>query len=109
MEACELVRLTLNKITVPSEPKRAGNPGYGVKVAIRVLVYARLKGLGNDTRISWHLKRHPQHAHTLGLHRNTGQNNHMPLVDTLQFNPKRSHGKNSKHHQRKHPNNTSNR
>jgi hypothetical protein len=26
MEACELVRLILNKITVPTEPKRAGNP-----------------------------------------------------------------------------------
>jgi hypothetical protein len=69
MEACELVRLTLNKITIPKEPKRAGNPGYGTKTAIRVLVYARLKGLQNDTRITWHLKRHPQHAHTLGLSR----------------------------------------
>lgn len=69
MEACELVRLTLNKITIPKEPKRAGNPGYGIKTAIRVLVYSRLKGLENDTRIIWHLKRHPQHAHTLGLSR----------------------------------------
>jgi hypothetical protein len=69
MEACELVRLTLNKITVPTEPKRAGNPGYGIKTAIRILVYARLKGLQNDTRITWHLQRHPQYAQTLGLHR----------------------------------------
>jgi hypothetical protein len=67
MEACELVRLILNKVTVPAEPKRAGNPGYGTKTAIRVLVYARLKGLENDTRIAWHLKRHTQHAQTLGL------------------------------------------
>jgi IS5 family transposase len=67
MEACELVRLILNKVTVPAEPKRAGNPGYGIKTAIRVLVYARLKGLENDTRIIWHLKRQPQDAHTLGL------------------------------------------
>jgi hypothetical protein len=67
MEACELVRLILNKVTVPSEPKRAGNPGYGIKTAIRTLVYARLKGLENDTRIIWHLKRHPKDAENLGL------------------------------------------
>jgi IS5 family transposase len=67
MEACELVRLLLNKVTVPTEPKRAGNPGYGIKTAIRTLVYARLKGLENDTRIIWHLKRHPKDAKTLGL------------------------------------------
>jgi IS5 family transposase len=68
MEACELVRLLLNKITVPEEPKRAGNPGYGIKTATRILIYARLKGLQNDTRIIWHLKRHPNYAKTLGLH-----------------------------------------
>jgi hypothetical protein len=68
MEACELVRLILNKVTVPEEPKRAGNPGYPIKVAIRILVYSRLKGLENDTRIIWHLKRHPQYAQKLGLH-----------------------------------------
>jgi hypothetical protein len=68
MEACELVRLILNKVIVPTEPKRAGNPGYGIKTAIRILVYSRLKGLANDTRIYWHLKRHPQDAQKLGLH-----------------------------------------
>lgn len=67
MEACELVRLIVNKIIVPAEPKRAGNPGYGRLRAIRVLVYARLKGLQNDTRIHWHLKRHQFEAKKLGL------------------------------------------
>ncbi|MCL4429414.1 MAG: transposase [Chloroflexi bacterium] len=67
MEACELIRLILNKVTVPAKPKKAGNPGYGIKTAIRVLVYSRLKGLENDTRIVWHLKRHQQFAQTLGL------------------------------------------
>jgi hypothetical protein len=75
MEACELVRLTLNKITIPNQPKRAGNPGYSIKTAIRILVYARLKGLENDTRLIWHLKRHLQYAHTLGL-------NHIPHRST---------------------------
>jgi hypothetical protein len=68
-EACELVRRIVNKIVVPTEPKRAGNPGYGYLRAIRILVYARLKGLQNDTRITWHLKKHPSDAKTLGLHR----------------------------------------
>ena len=68
METCELFRLIVNKIIVPKEPKRRGNPGYGQLKAIRVLVYARLKGLQNDTRIIWHLKKHPSDAKTLGLH-----------------------------------------
>lgn len=76
MEACELVRLILNKVTVPAEPKRAGNPGYGQKTAIRVLVYARLKGLQNDTQIVWHLQRHTEDAKTLGLH-------HIPNRTTI--------------------------
>lgn len=67
MEACELVRLIVNKAIVPAEPKRAGNPGYGQLKAVRTLVYARLKGLQNDTRIIWHLKKHPADARTLGL------------------------------------------
>jgi IS5 family transposase len=68
MEACELVRLIVNKKVVPAEPKRAGNPGYGQLRAIRILVYARFKGLQNDTRIIWHLKKHPVDAAKLGLH-----------------------------------------
>ncbi len=68
MEACELVRLIVNKTVVPAEPKRAGNPGYGQLKAIRLLVYARLKGLQNDTRIIWHLKKHPAEVAKLGFH-----------------------------------------
>jgi transposase len=66
MEACEVVRLVVNKAVV-SELKRRGNPGYGRLKAVRVLVYARLKGLQNDTRTVEHLKRHPKEAETLGL------------------------------------------
>ena len=51
MEACEVVRLFVNKAIVSAEPKRRGNPGYGRLRALRVLVYARLKGLENDTRV----------------------------------------------------------
>ncbi len=67
MEACEVVRLLVNKAIVPAEPKRRGNPGYGRVKALRVLVYARQKGLDNDTRIVEHLKKHPWIAKTLGL------------------------------------------
>ncbi len=67
MEACEVVRLFVNKAIVPVEPKRRGNPGYGRVKALRVLVYARLKGLSNDTRVIEHLKKHPWIAKTLGL------------------------------------------
>ena len=49
MEACELVRLIVNKALVPPQPKKAGNPGYGQLKALRVLVYSRLKGVNNDT------------------------------------------------------------
>ena len=67
MEACEIVRLLVNKAIVPAKPKRPGNPGYGPVKALRVLIYARLKGLDNDTRIIIHLKKHPYIAKTLGL------------------------------------------
>jgi IS5 family transposase len=67
MEACEVVRLIVNKAIVSAETKRRGNPGYGPLKAIRILVYARLKGLENDTRIVEHLKKHIQTTRTLGL------------------------------------------
>jgi transposase len=67
MEACEVVRLFVNKAIVSAEPKRRGNPGYGRLRALRALVYARLKGLENDTRIVEHLKKRSDVARTLGL------------------------------------------
>jgi len=67
MEACEVVRLFVNKAVVSAEPKRRGNPGFGRLKALRVLVYARLKGLENDTRIVEHLKKHTWAARKLGL------------------------------------------
>ena len=67
MEACEVVRLFVNKAIVPAEPKRRGNPGFGRVKALRVLVYARLKGLSNDTRVVEHLKKYADVSKTLGL------------------------------------------
>ena len=71
MEACEVVRLLVNKAIVSAEPKRRGNPGYGRVKALRVLVYARLKGLENDTRIVEHLKKHTDVSKTLGITQST--------------------------------------
>jgi hypothetical protein len=67
MEACEIVRLLVNKAIVSVEPKRRGNPGYGRVKAIRVIVYARLKRLENDTRIVEHLKKHMEVCRAIGL------------------------------------------
>lgn len=67
MEACEIVRLFVNKAIVPAEPTRRGNPGYGRIKALRILVYARLKGLNNDTRIVQYLKHHINVSRSLGL------------------------------------------
>jgi len=69
MEACEVVRLFVNKTVVPGEPRRRGNPGYGPLRAVRLLVYSRLVGLENDTRIVEHLKRRPEALRGLGLRR----------------------------------------
>jgi transposase len=69
MEACEVVRLFVNKAIVPAEIKRRGNPGYGRVKALRVLVYARLKGLDNDTRVIEYLNKHTAVSRTLGLFR----------------------------------------
>jgi hypothetical protein len=67
MEACEVVRLFVNKMVVPAERRRRGNPGYGRLKALRVLVYSRLKGLENDTRIVKHVRKHRQAIRSLGL------------------------------------------
>jgi hypothetical protein len=69
MEACEIVRLLVNKAIVPAELKRRGNPGYGRVKALRILVYARLKELDNDTRIVQYLKKHKADYRTLGFFR----------------------------------------
>ena len=97
MEACEVVRLFVNKAIVPAEPKRRGNPGYGRVKALRVLVYARLKGLDNDTRIVEHLKKHPWIAKTLGLGSCTRQNYCWQMVETLPKPSRRDFHKDSRY------------
>src|SRR3972149_6486198 len=57
----------LSKKTYSHSNKSARNPCYCQLKAVRVLIYARLKGLENDTRIVEYLKKHRQAAKTLGL------------------------------------------
>jgi len=56
-------------MVVPAKPKRRENPGYGRLKALKVLVYSRLEGLENDTRIVEHVKKHRWVAKALGLPR----------------------------------------
>lgn len=69
MEAYELVRLLVNKMVVPLTPRGPGNPGYGQLRAVRLLVYSKLVGLENDTRVVAHLARHRYAARALGFRR----------------------------------------
>jgi hypothetical protein len=69
MEAYEVVRVFVNKTVVPREPRRRGNPSSGSLRAVRLLVYSRLAGLENDTRIVEHLKRRLEALRGLGFRR----------------------------------------
>jgi len=57
MDAFEIVRVFVNKTMVSTGPRRRGNPGYPRLQAIRLLVYARLKGIGTDKGLIRHLER----------------------------------------------------
>lgn len=67
MDACDVVRLFVNKVIFPTEPKRRKNPGYVQVKALRVIVHARLKRLENNTRVFEHLKKYTDTFRTLGL------------------------------------------
>ena len=59
----------MNKVAVPPEPVRRGNPGYPRLRAVRLLVYSRLVGLENDTRVVMHLRKRRDVARALGFRR----------------------------------------
>ena len=67
MEACEVVRLFVNTAIVSADPKDGEIQTTDDSKALRVLVYVRLKGLKNDTRVIAHLKKPSDAARTLGL------------------------------------------
>jgi len=69
VETCDLVRLVVNKVAVPPEPVRRGNPGYPRLRAVRLLVYSKLAGLENDSWVVRHLKRRRDVARALGFRR----------------------------------------
>jgi hypothetical protein len=65
-EAVELARLVVNKTTV-SERKGRGRKGYGRLPAVRLFVYARLRGIHKDEPLEKRLKKNPGIAKALGL------------------------------------------
>ncbi len=69
MEAYELVRVFVNKTMVYEKSKRCGNPGYPRLQAVRLLVYARLKGIGTDKGLIRHLKKNRYAVRALGFKR----------------------------------------
>lgn len=69
MDACDLVRLVVNKVVVPPTPGRRGNPGYPRLGAVRLLVYSKLVRLENDTWLIRHLKKRRDVTRALGFKR----------------------------------------
>jgi len=69
MESFELVRVFVNKTVVSEGCRRRGNPGYSRLQAVRLLVYARLKGIGTDKGLVRHLKKNRDAVRALGFKR----------------------------------------
>jgi len=65
-EAVELARLAINKTIVP-ERKGRGRRGYGRRPAVRLFVYAQLKGIHKDEPLEKHLRDNLGVARGLGL------------------------------------------
>lgn len=66
MEAHQLVRTVVNKTMVPKQKGR-GRRGYGNLSRVRVLVYAAVKGIHNDSKLTRHLKKRSEVRRELGL------------------------------------------
>ena len=69
MEAFELVRLFVNKTVVSKGLRRRGNPGYPRLQAVRLLVYAKLRGIETDKGLVRHLKKGRRALKALGFKR----------------------------------------
>jgi transposase len=69
MEAFEVVRVFVNKTMVSNGNRRRGNPGYPRLQAVRLLVYAKLKGIGTDKGLVRHLERNRIVLGALGFKR----------------------------------------
>lgn len=65
-EAVELARLIVNK-TIVQERRGKGRKGYGRQPAVRVLVYAQLKGILGNEPLEMHLRQNPGVARALGI------------------------------------------
>ncbi|PTD93745.1 hypothetical protein C9439_06775 [archaeon SCG-AAA382B04] len=66
MEAHQLVRTVVNRKMVPEQQGR-GRRGYGNLSRVRVLVYAAVKGIHNDSKLVRHLEKRGEVRSSLGL------------------------------------------
>ena len=62
----EAIRLAVNQTIVPEREGR-GRRGYGRRPAVKLLVYAQLKGIHKDETLEKHLKKNPKIAKGLEL------------------------------------------
>ena len=66
LDPVKAVRLAVNQTTVP-ERQGKGRKGYGRLAAVRLLVYAQLRGIHKDETLEKHLRMNPKIAKGLGL------------------------------------------
>ena len=91
MEACELIRLILNKVTIPAEPKRRWKPRLRTQnrnPSPRILKAKRTRKRHTHNRAP---KKTPARCPKTWTPHHTRQNNHWPMVDTLPSHARRSH------------------
>ena len=63
----EIIRLVINKATIPKQPNQRGREGYGVVLIVKLLVYSVLIGIFSNRRLKTHLKEHKRVARVLGF------------------------------------------
>lgn len=83
MEACELVRLIVNKPVVPAEPKRPGNPRLRTPQSHQ---NPRLRQTQRTPKRHPHIlapQKAPSRRSKVWVTHNTQQNNHWKMVETL--------------------------
>ncbi|MFA7398426.1 MAG: hypothetical protein WC046_08080 [Candidatus Bathyarchaeia archaeon] len=73
MEACEVVKLLINKAIILTEHKRPEKPRYKQVKLHKALTYTKLKDQNNNTQTVKHLKKHSNVCRTLGLRKTSNR------------------------------------
>lgn len=67
MSTVELVRQAVNKSFLPVQKRHRGRRGYARIARLRLLVYQRIKKIGDDSKLHRHLKKNPKVARGFGF------------------------------------------